>query len=258
MIRRVVLAVAVALVPGLAGCAAATPTMPGRAWQVERVLTDPALSNSQARYFTDDPRLLGRFVSITTGRAEIDDGGGACTRLTVKTASRPAATVLKTVLPVTGDGSSLRAMMATLGLSRGATRIPVSTYACTGPGDVPPGRGWTGAASFPLSGNRLALVWDREAMLVLGPIPATIPKCPVSAGQPKAICADPGLAAWHRSVERAYAIARDGGAELGPVADRDALEREQAEWRARRDRCGQNPECLRDSMSERTEQLLQR
>ncbi len=63
----------------------------------------------------------------------------------------------------------------------------------------------------------------------------------------RAICGDPDLAAWDRSVAAAYkqAAADGGGAD------------DQKRWILERKRCGADKACLEKSLRERTDALMQ-
>jgi uncharacterized protein YecT (DUF1311 family) len=242
-----------------------SPSTPPSIWVVEQVRSDPATDNASKRYFLDDPRLVGRRVILASRSAELDDGSGKCAVLARRVVWQTPNAALATHLYRRGARRSSHPTPANLGLKSLKKFVPVTSYRCAGPGDVPPGRIWTGSASFPLPNGRLALIWQDEIVMVLAPasrVQASQPNFSCAVTQPRTseqkICSDPGLAAWDRSVAKAYAWARDGSAEIGPVQDVDALIREQRVWIAGRNACGTNRTCLLEQMAGRVSALLNR
>lgn len=251
-----------------AGCARAAPpaTEPAadssatERYVVADVLTDPAIDNAEQRFFQNDPRFAGRLVTIAADRVEIDDGTGACTTVRRQVTRQTPAQALAAELSRRGAHQPRHPTPADLKLNAGSSPVDVTRYTCTG--EVPPGRIWTGAASFALPDGRIALIWEDEVVLVLAPAPEKIAPsfdCARAASQSeKAICADVGLSSWDRSVAAALVMARDGTEERAAAEDPDALADAQRAWIGERDACGGDGECLRDRMAERVAALLGR
>jgi hypothetical protein len=238
--------------------AATGKSVPSARWLVQRVFTDPRLNNSQRTIYNDDPRLLGRHITIERGRAEIDDGSGPCPALGRRVVRISASKLLEHQLRGKPGNTSLRLIAQKLGLQTGL--VPITTYSCLQPASKSAGMVWSGLSSFPLSGGRLGLIYGGEAVLVLtidrgGNIVASA--CDNGNPSERTICADRGLTAWARSVALALAIRRDGNNDFVAADDTAALQQNQAQWQIERDRCGTDRTCLRDRMIERTSVLMQ-
>lgn len=238
---------------------------------VTGVRIDPALDNMQQRYFADDPRLVGRLLTIDAKRLAVD-GNPACTQVQRRIAQRSIAELLRARSQRRGNAATRAPGVADFGLKPvAAGRTAMVEYRCTGPdtgqpGGIP-GHEWSGATGFALAGDRRALLWDDEVILILQPATAvTTPKPSFACAPPanpaeRAVCADPVLAGWDRSVAAAYRLGLDGdGTADGwqPADDRAALEQSQRDWLAERNRCGANRDCLLDSMFTRTDALMRR
>ena len=234
---------------------------------VTRVLIDPAIDNAAQRYFSDDPRLKGRMVEIAPARLAIG-GDYPCTQVERRRMRRSVAALLKAALPrrsPNGRAYPLPAEMKMGAVPAGA--VETVAYRCTGPDEGKaggiPGHDWSGAVAFPLGGERRGLLWASEMVLVLEPAAraAVAPSfdCARAAGaSEKAICADPALAGWDRSVAAAFAMLRDGSDEVAATDDPGALVESQRRWVAARDACGADARCLEDRMAERTDALMRR
>ena len=96
-------------------------------------------------------------------------------------------------------------------------------------------------------GGELALVLYQPKPEVAGP---SFPCAHVTAASARAICGDPDLAAWDRSVAQAFERTR-------AVADPATAVAEQKTWLVERDRCGAVKACLSKSLRERTDALMQ-
>jgi uncharacterized protein YecT (DUF1311 family) len=238
---------------------------------VTGVLIDSALDNIQQRYFADDPRLLGRLLTVEAKRVAID-GNPACTQVQRHITRRSIAELLRARSQRRGNAATKAPGVADFGLkSAPANRIAMVEYRCAGPdtgqsGGVP-GHEWSGATGFTIAGTRRALLWDDEVILILQrATAATMPKPSFACATPadpteRTVCADPALAGWDRSVAAAYRLGLDGdGTADGwqPADDRAALEQNQRDWLAERNRCGANRDCLLDNMYARTDALMRR
>lgn len=261
---RIAAALAVLL---LAGAAAPAPDDTGR-FVVTRVLIDPALDNMQQRYVGDDPRLLGRFVQIAP-HALLMDGGEACTQPARRWRRQTVAELLRATLSRRASYQAHHPRPADMGLTVvPAGPVNTVTYRCLGPdtgetGGIP-GHVWTGATTFVLGPTRRGLLWDGEVVLLLAPAGTVAPPRPgfdcrkAILPAEQAICRDPALASWDRSVGRAFARLRDGDDDVAATDDPDALLRSQRRWIVERNRCGGNAGCLKDRMMERVYTLMDR
>lgn len=236
---------------------------------VAGVLVDPALDNAQQRYFPDDPRLLGRVVEIGSDRLSIDSGR-PCTQVRRQTSERTVADLLAAASQRRNQAAAKPPTAADYGVSAPTGRVATVDYACAGPdsgapGGIP-GHEWTGATGFALADGQRALLWEREAILLLRPAGDAKPDpsfaCAKAASvTERAICGDVSLANWDRSVAAAYRLnleGSDAGEGWTPAEDPAALEASQQAWRVERDRCGAERECLLDRMFEQTDALMRR
>lgn len=239
-------------------------------WVVTRVFIDPALDNSEQRYFTNDPRLVGRFVDIRPQRLAID-GNSPCTKVRRTVTRGTLVGLLKAKLYRRSSNQRRHpspADMRVEGVPTGL--IDIVRYNCIAPdtgraGGVP-GHVWSGVAGFPLASSRRGLLWENEVILELSPSARTqrpSPSFDCNRAHGKAemtICRDPALANWDRSVAKAFALLRDGGGPdaIEPVDDAAALLASQRQWLAERKTCSANRDCLENHMFERTDALMRR
>lgn len=235
---------------------------------VTRVLIDPALDNNQQRYFTDDPRFVGRNIEIQA-QSLVIDGGFPCTQVQRTRSRDTIGNLLKTKLP--RRSPARRAYPTTVDMRFPPVQagpIDVVEYRCIGPdrgrpGGIP-GHQWTGVQNFPINSLQRGLLWEDEVILVLEPaahVTSAKPSfdCKLARSATEiAICRDPVLASWDRSVAAAYERLLHGGGPdaVAPTEDSQALVMSQLEWLARRVLCGADALCLEDRMSERTDTLM--
>jgi uncharacterized protein YecT (DUF1311 family) len=230
-------------------------------WTVAHVRIDPALDNLEQRWFADDPRLLGREVTIARDRLAIDDGGGACTAVRRTTVRQTPAAALASRLYRRQRYLRRHPTPADMGLAAGRAPVAVTRFGCGGAGAAEGGH-WSGTLAFALPRGRLALLWSSEVVLEL--VPARGPPRPsfacARAATPseRAICGDRSLAGWDRSVAAALAVARQGNADLEPADDDRAWPETQRAWLRTRDRCGADRTCLSEAMQARTDALMRR
>ena len=235
---------------------------------VTRVLIDPALDNNEQRYYTDDPRFLGRYVTTTRERVAID-GGLPCAKVQRSFSRGTVAGLLKAKLQHRSPGGRAFPTPAEMKFPPyPAQQLELIEYRCiaadTGrPGGVP-GHEWNGVTNFPLSAGRRGLIWEGEVVLVIDDAATVAPPKPsfdcktASTTTEVAICHSPVLASWDRSVGFAFNRLRHGGGADGiaPVDDAGALIASQRRWIAERGRCGADTHCLEDRMYERTDALM--
>lgn len=248
--------------------AVASPGDLGR-FEVVRVIANPNLNSVQAQYYNDDPRYVGRIVEVATTRLAMDDGS-VCTRPKRTSIRTKVSALLHKEVEAYGP---IKRPSKPLSADPDVGRAPRSAvtavrYTCAhsaAPHADQAGRNWTGAVGFPLAPPRRGLVWTYEMVLVLAPtnsqpISASFPCTRARSASEKAICSDPSLAGWDRSVAVAFRLLRDGGGldELAPEEDTPALIASQQAWVRSRDRCSADRQCLLDCMAERTEALMRR
>lgn len=269
--RALRLVAGAALVVAAPACAAASKNRAAASasadqgqYVVTGVLIDPALDNLQRRWFRDDPRLIGRFVTIEPRRLAIDTGR-TCAKASRRVTQRSIADVLRANSQRRNAAAARAPGAADFGLSPvAAGRVAVVEYRCADADG--PGRDWSGATGFALGGGQRALTWDREVVLVLQPLSGAARVQPSFAcakarsASERAICADASLAAWDRSVAGAFKLNRDGGGPDAwePAEDQAALAESQRNWLKKRDACAADRMCLLDAMYARTDALMRR
>lgn len=239
-------------------------------WVVTRVFIDPALDNAEQRYFTNDPRFVGRFVDVRPERVAID-GDIPCTQVRRTVSRGTLAGLLKAKLYRRSPSQRRHPTPVDMHVA-GALKGPVDIvrYDCVAPdtgrpGGIP-GHIWSGVSGFPLASPHRGLLWETEVILELSPAAQAQPPRPsfdckrARSIAETTICRDPALANWDRSVAAAFVLLRDGGGpdRSEPVDDPAALLDSQRQWLAVRETCSANRECLEDRMSERTDALMRR
>ncbi len=263
--KRVLVAIALLASSGVQGASLGDDA--GR-YVVTRVVINPLLDARQRQYVTDDPRLVGRFVDVAPRRLALD-GTSPCTRVGRTTKRGTVADLLRSNLPPASPARQRPLRFVERGLDHVTGPVAIVRYRClvadTGRVGGPPGRSWTGAASFPIGQRQRGLFWQTEAILILTPVTGAAPRpsfdCRKARGAGEtAICRDPSLASWDRSLAAAYALLRDGGGpdDVAPATDPAELAASQRRFLAERSRCGADRTCLSDRMSERVEALMRR
>lgn len=232
---------------------------------VTRVLIDPVLDNLQRRYFPDDPRFVGRLFTLETNLLS-DDAGLPCTKVRRRWSRQSVAAVLK----ANSQRRNQYAARAPVPRDYKLPPVPrgpiaIVSYDC---GDDRDDRtnGFPGAVGWALSGDRRALLWSQEVILILEPRGRDAPRPSFSCAKARSlteqtICADASLANWDRSVAMAYAVNLSGSTkplDWTPTDDPEALQASQRRWLAERDRCGADRECLLGQMFSRTDILMRR
>lgn len=208
----------------------------------------PAVTNPQGAFRSDDPQLVGRIVSFNGSAASFDGSYKACSRTTKTTAKISIGQLIRRIYPDRPNyGKHYVAHPRDFGLaSLPSTLIVATTFRCVMPRGNH-GEDWTGATLFPSGDGRWALSLIKDQLLVLkpalGPIRASFDCAKARSTVERTICSDRLLAGWDRSVTAAY----DTG--QGDLS-------EQRAWLAERDKCGSDKECLHESMSLRTSNLL--
>jgi len=257
---RLLLSVAALACSGLSSAAAVPPALQGR-WVVRQVAVD---SNDTIRRSSepDDPRLMGGVLDILAD-GSIDPARQDCTKATWQ--PRGSATLAALVARNVRESSGKRThpTLADYGLALGNPKLQVLMALCAAPSPGARREPYDGGNWFaPLPPDRMIEGNGVDTVLVYQRITAHTPVEPSFActgtldEARRAICHSQPLAGLDRSVALAYARARkrnDGG-----TAGLQALEREQAEWEAERDRCKAAEPCLIEHMSDRIQDLMQR
>jgi uncharacterized protein YecT (DUF1311 family) len=241
-------------------------------WQVNGVLVDLGTTRT-LRYDIDDPRLVGRLLTIGNGSIEID---GPETPACVG----PQATDL----PI-GIDELIRKTMPRLGLPRGFPtakdyNLPVDGGATAhaivvtchsgdlGPGSEPISEidahkrtALAGDWMLPMSGGRLAVRWFDETILILSPVDSNAQPNPsfdckkAGTATERAICSSLTLASLDRSVALSF---ENNRIQMKKEADDESLKElvaRQRVWLAKRNACGATSTCLSQNMWKRLEEL---
>lgn len=237
-------------------------------WQVRRVLLNEARMDTLL-YQVNDPRLVGRMVSIEPVHIESDlPEASTCTQPVLEPQLQPLNALLTdTLVPSLPGQDVVRAFGLPL---PGTQEVKVAWAACTtgrfGPSlkgtsasqQAKPGRTWMALATP----NQLLLRWygDTVLVLVLEPIlPEQQPKPSFACDRARlaaehAICASPRLASYDLSVLQAWRMAVQ--ACEGDVRCVNEARRTQKQWMLVRNHCGGDEACLRQAMKNRLDVLM--
>jgi len=245
----------------LAGCgaspvqAAAPPAALAGTWEVAHVAVDQR-DQPHWLYFPDDPRLLGRDVSIDGSKITIDNDSRDCVKPSVAALPRISLQTLvgRSFSRPPQEDTPVHPTLSDFGLPLADSAVVPLKISCD-----PETSQWNDTWLVPVAADRLLTNYDNSGfILVLERRGATSPIRPsfsctnAQGATERAICASATLAGYDRSVAAAYrralTLAGDG------LSD---LRREQKQWLAQRNACGGDTECLTGSMRRRVDQLMQ-
>lgn len=235
-------------------------------WQVRRVLLNEERMD-RLLYQVDDPRLVGRTVSIEPVHIESDlPEASTCTQPVLEPHLQPLNVLLTDTLVSTRPGQDLA---RAFGLSLpGTQEVKVAWTACTtgrfGPSlkgmpasrQTKSGRTWVALAAP----NQLLLRWYGDTVLVLEPVPSEQQPRPSFACDrarlpaEQAICASPRLASYDLSVFEAWKWLVQTCE--GEASCLNEARRTQRQWMLTRNRCGGDEACLRRAMKSRLDVLM--
>lgn len=245
----------------LAGCGAGNvlATKPPAdligAWTVTRVAVDQK-DQPHWLYFPDDPRLLGRQVSIGNADVSMDNASRPCEQPSFTTLARTdlQAFIGQRFLRPPREGTSVHPTLVDFGLAASKGAVVPLQLGCANQASE-----WDGAWMIVLAPDRLMTNYDNSGyVLVLERNNAGYAATPsfacgkASTPAERAICQSATLAAYDRSVaaawRRALSLAGDDSAELRQA---------QKAWLETRNACGSDVDCLGKSMRERVDALMQ-
>jgi uncharacterized protein YecT (DUF1311 family) len=248
-----------ALLPSSADSETVIPVPPKfiGTWQVTNVLIDTgATRRLHVQY--NDPALKGRLLTVTSDKLVHDMGfDGSMTGLKVKSMRMGAAELIRNSMGWRGFDPQIPTP-ADYGLPLKAN-APVEVFRFVGKeglwcGGLGRDGGIMGAWFIVLSDGRLAMRWYDESILILKRLPANTK--PIASfncvkaktSVEKTICGSVELASFDLSIMESYANAllfyKDGD-------DPEGLRRlkaAQREWLKKRNACGTDAACLRESM----------
>jgi len=236
-------------------------------WQVREVLIDERRAD-RLLYQVDDPRLVGRTLAIGGQQINADlPEAVACPQPGLVPAHMALDTLLARSMPELPAQGAARVFDAAL---PGERPVDLAWITCKGASFGPElknapraaaGSATTGSTWLALLPKGEALMpWYGHTLLVLQRHPADAAIQPsfacAKARLPaeKAICASPALAAYDTSLAQGWAYTVrfcDGDADC--IAE---ARQAQKQWVAQRNRCGNDPACLRKTMRERLDALM--
>ncbi len=240
----------------------ADAALPLGQWRVDAVHVD-SQRTSRVAILPNDPMLVGRRLSSTADRLSLTGADGdSCEGPTATEQSSSLEHLIADTMDARPDGAAA-VTPADYGLTPADGAVTVYWIACRsghfGPRDF---HGHPGAWLVQ-AGQKLLVGWADQTVLAAVPASQAVGGAPgigpsfdcARAGTPSehAICQSPDLAADDRSVAAAYGNAvywcdKDPG-KLALLA------KVQKAWRAQRDACGSDADCLGKSMAAQTAKL---
>ncbi|MFC5438027.1 lysozyme inhibitor LprI family protein [Rhodanobacter umsongensis] len=245
----------------LAGCGArsAQATTPLAAltgtWEVVHVAVDHR-DQPHWLYFPEDPRLLGRSVSISASAISIDNNTRDCQNPSV------------TALPKAGlqefisqrfarppqEGTPTHPTLSDFELAMADAAVLPEQIGCSNGASE-----WNASWIVPVAPDHLLTNYDNSGFVLVlerrnaaSPIKPSFACAKAQSAAEQAICTSAALAGYDRSVAAAYRRA------LSLAGEESAdVRREQTHWLTTRNACGGDAGCLAKSMRERTDQLMQ-
>lgn len=245
----------------LAGCgaisvqAATPPAALAGTWEVVQVAVDRG-DQPHWLYFPEDPRLLGRMVSIGVSEISIDNDSRDCQSPSVT--ALPKAGLQKFIgqrLPRPPQvGTRVHPTLADFKLAMADAAVLPEKIVCNNEAAE-----WNGAWIIPVAPDRLLTNYDNSGFVLVlerrntaSLIKPSFPCANARSAVEQVICTSATLAGYDRSVAAAYRRA------LSLAGDEAADVRlEQTRWLATRNACGSDAGCLAKSMRERTDQLME-
>jgi len=191
----------------LATAATTPPAGPTGQFVVVHAPRHPTVSNMQAAYRPDDPRLINRIVTLQGATATFDGGAKDCGSAARTTSGIASGQLVRQIFPDRPNYGKTTSRPVDFGLRLApVTLVTVTRFRCSQPhGNHGPD--WNGAALFPLSEGRWALSLIKDHLLILqpaaGPIRASFDRAKAGSVAERTICSDRLLAGWDRSVAEA-------------------------------------------------------
>jgi len=232
-------------------------------WQVQGVRLDETLSR-KPNYNYDDPRLVGRLFTISSGEIRTDlPEDTLCTEPKAKAESTTAdGLVGNTMGRSKKKGERPHAKNFALPVD-GAKELQVWWIGCM-KGDLgpdtpfgPEGLNWVAR----LSKGQVALRWYDNTILLLKRLSPDLKPHPAfpcersSNSTEKAICSSFSLSEYDQSISRTFSSTVRGYRKEGMQRQAKELQVSQKQWIGKRNGCGEDINCIRKSMQERLEEL---
>jgi len=232
-------------------------------WQVKGVRLDVTLS-STPNYNYDDPRLIGRLITITPEEIRADTPEDTiCTLPIAKLETSTIGTLVSGTMS-RGKKRSEKEISNKFELPVGGEKeIQVWWVGCKD-GDMgpdtpfgPEGLNWVTMVAK----DQLAIRWYDNTILLLNRLPPN-PKPQPSfqcerSKKPaeKEICSSLSLSELDQSVSRLFSVIAKERREHGELQQLKKLQSAQKGWINKRNKCARDVNCLKNSMQERLEEL---
>ncbi len=241
---------------------AALPAALVGTWQVTRALID-SRSPRTLQYQYDDPRLVGRLVTVSATNISTELAGSTCGGASATRQRTTGAALMRETMgrgAVAGQTPTAR----DYGLDFGQrATIDVLWVKCVSGdiGPVGPPANSPGNWMVILPRGDLAMRWFDAMVLVLRKVPPGAKPAPsfactrAATDAERAICRSFSLASYDKSVAKAYARALAAARESKDAANVARLQADQRGWLQARDRCRADEACLRKAMDDRLEAL---
>jgi uncharacterized protein YecT (DUF1311 family) len=232
------------------------PVPAAGAWDVMSVAVDHK-DQPHWLYVPDDPRWLGRELTISASALTLNDGSQPCRQPSWTARQNSLGQILAASFSRSPRlGLPVRPVPADFGLVDSANKsVDVMTVHCEVGESAQP---WTQAWFVLSSPDRLMMRLDTSMLLILARRPLNAEarssfSCS-SARTPAelTLCRSVALAAFDRSVDAAFRRSLKRQSDAGA-----RLRAEQAEWLKRRDACERDEACLSQTMRERIDELMQ-
>jgi len=235
-------------------------------WQVAKVKVDTGASR-KLLYQHDDPRLKGRIFKIAPDKfVQNTPEHISCTNPNVTVERILAATLIKNSMSWRGIGQEIPTpqdfelqhdLNEQVDVLR--ARCGIKYWA----GSLGPDDGIEGVWIIILPGDRLAIRWFDDTILILSRLPVDAkPKASFNCAKAatpveKTICGSVALAFFDQSVAESYLNAVRGFTEAKDFDSVKNVKAKQKKWIKKRNACGTNVACLEKSMEEQLEVLAE-
>ncbi|MCR1000778.1 lysozyme inhibitor LprI family protein [Serratia rubidaea] len=225
-------------------------------WQVSQANINNDATRTLSYQF-NDPRLVGRVITISNNKIQTNlPEGSNC--LTPKLAEKTIS-LDQYITDTMGGKHTITAKSYELN-EDGNKHVLAQEITCAS-GSFGPADNAMNARIALLNENKLLVNWYDGSLLQLNRLPAS-PK-PVASFEcsnaksnvEKVICSDFNLAAYDKSVARAWLLAKKQSNNIGDKNLSTSLMKSQKSWLQQRDKCMNDKKCLTDAMSTRIDSL---
>lgn len=225
-------------------------------WQVTQVNIDNETTRT-LNYQLNDPRLLGRVITIST--KSIENNLPEKDVCTAPTLSIERSTLNQFIGKSMGGDKSISAKNYSL-KENGQAEVSLFKIACHS-GSFGPSDNGVGSSFAALNPQKMLVNWYDGSLLQLerlpkAPKPAASFDCAKSKSiVEKTICSDFNLSAYDKSVSQAWLLAKKQATDVGDKKLAASLNSTQKSWLLQRDKCRDDKDCLADTMQKRIDAL---